>query len=163
MCDRNNHEDLAGHEAGFPDKEVLLKALELEWQDFIQTRRQTWRTLEIEGALIVGLIGADFKFNEPLIAFLIGILVIIATLSGSLITIHHRRGQILKYEHINRLEKALGLQEAGLIDNVHLPEEFKWLHLVNPTKWNTPLFILRMHFAMMIFTIIYMYGVRFKG
>ena len=49
---------------GMPDNETLRRGLELEWQDFIQTRGQTWRTLEIEAALIVGMVGADFKFDN---------------------------------------------------------------------------------------------------
>ena len=85
----------------------------------------------------------------------LGLLVVLATVSGILITVHHRRGQIRKFEHIDRLEEVLGLHQVGLLDDVHPPEKFRWVHSLNPAKWNTPLFILRMHFAMMIFTLIY--------
>ena len=134
------------------DKETLRKALELEWNDHIQTRRQTWRTLEIEAILIVGLVGVDFKFDNPLVVVVLGVLVIVSTISGMLITIHHRKGQIQKFRTICKLEETLGLESF-----IHgePPQEFQWLDIINPIKMNTPLFIVRMHIAMMLFTLLY--------
>ena len=140
---------------GMPDNETLRRGLELEWQDFIQTRGQTWRTLEIEAALIVGMVGADFKFDNRWVAVALGCLVITATVCGIMITIHHRKGQIIKYQYIKRFEKALGLNREELLGDPRLPEAFKWRHVVHCGKWNTPLFILRMHIALMAFTMIY--------
>ena len=140
-----------------PDKQTLLHQLQLTWQDHIQTRNQTWKTLEIEAALVLGLIGADLKFNNTWVTIIIGIVLIVASLSGIAITVHHRRGQIRKFIHMIRIEKTLGLHRPGLLDDVHPPREFKWSDLINPNpkRINTPLFILRMHIAMLAFTIIY--------
>ncbi|MDO8752485.1 MAG: hypothetical protein Q7J80_01210, partial [Anaerolineales bacterium] len=72
-----------------PDHETLRKALELEWLDHFNMRDQTWRTLQVEASLVVGLIGADFKFEEAWVTLAIGLLISLTTISGFLITVHH--------------------------------------------------------------------------
>ena len=143
-----------------PTEESLRNQLQLEWQDHIQTRSQTWKTLEIEAALVLGLIGADFKFDNIGVVVILGVLIVISCISGIGITVHHRIGQIRKFTHIDRIEEALGLHQKGLLDGVHPPAKFKWSDIINPTRNNTPLFILRMHFAILLFTLIYV-GARF--
>lgn len=138
-----------------PDKDVILRQLQLEWQDHIQTRRQTWRTLEIEGALIVGLIGVDFKLDNLWVVSVLGFLVIIATLLGILITVHHRRGQVENFNRMYRLEEALDLHKPGFLDDIRPLKEFEWTDVLNLRRMNTPLFIVWMHIAMMIFTLVY--------
>jgi hypothetical protein len=135
------------------DDGTLRKILEIEWQDHFQTRRQTWRTLEIEAALIVGLVGADFKFESAKLVLALGLLVVIATVCGILITINHRKGQYLKFKLIMRIERVLGLLGPGVLDSVKAPQKLKWSNLL--THINTPKFILVMHIAMMVFTLIY--------
>jgi len=142
-----------------PSEETLRQQLQLEWQDNIQTRSQTWKTLEMEAALVIGLIGVDIKFDLLWVALILGVLVVISCLSGIAISIHHRNGQVRKFIHIDRLEAALGLHHPGLLDDVHPPERFRWIDVLNPTRTNTPLFILRTHFAILLFALIYM-GVR---
>jgi len=138
-----------------PTEETLRNQLQLEWQDHIQTRSQTWKSLEIEAALVLGLIGADFKFDRVEIAIILGVLIVLSCISGIGITVHHRRGQIRKFTHIDRIEEILGLHRKGLLDTVHPPAEFRWIDIINPARNNTPLFILRMHFAILLFTVIY--------
>jgi hypothetical protein len=75
--------------ADLPDA-TLLKLLELEWNDHIQTRAQTWRTIEIEALLAVGLVGADIQFKSVAVTTVIGAVLLVATIVGMGITMHHR-------------------------------------------------------------------------
>jgi hypothetical protein len=142
-----------------PSEESLRQQLQLEWQDHAQTRVQTWKTLEIEAGLVLALIGLDIKFNLLWVALGLGVLVILSCISGIAVTIHHRNGQVRKFTHIGRLEKALGLHQPGLLDDVHPPALFKWTDIFNPKRVNTPLFILRTHIAILLFALVYL-GVR---
>ncbi len=136
-----------------PEQESLRVALQLAWQDFFHARTQTWRTLEIEVALTVGLVGADYKFDSVLLAIVLGTLVILAAISGLLITIHHRIGQVTQYRHITNIEDCLELR--GVITGVTLPEPFKWFDLIDYKRRYTPVHIMRMHIAIGLFAIIY--------
>ncbi|MBN1348846.1 hypothetical protein JXJ21_05510 [candidate division KSB1 bacterium] len=136
-------------------EQTLHQQLQIEWQDHIQTRMQTWKTLEIEAALVLGLIGADLKFDNIFVVIIIGIILILSSISGIAITAHHRKAQIRKFTHIDRIEEKLELHADDLLSNVHVPSEFRWFDVINFKKVNTPLFILRMHFAILSFTAIY--------
>ena len=138
-----------------PTDESLRHQLQIEWQDHIQTRQQTWESLKIEAVLVVGLIGADLKFSNIYIVIIIGIILFFSSLSGLAITIHHRKGQIRKFIHIDRIEERLHLHIPGLLDDVFPPKPFKWIDIINPCKVNTPLFILRIHIAILLFTVVY--------
>ncbi len=138
-----------------PTEETLRTQLQIEWRDHIQTRSQTWKTLEIEALLVVGLIGADLKFNNIWVVVILGFVLFFASLSGIAITKHHRTGQIRKFTHIDRIEETLGLHQPGLLDSVHPPRAFKWSDIFDLKKVNTPLFILRMHIAIFLFTLVY--------
>jgi len=138
-----------------PDQETLRKALELEWLDHFDMRVQTWRTLQVEASLVVGLIGADFKFEEVWVTIAIGLLISLTTVSGLLITVHHRQAQQLKFEHIIKLEKELGLLVPDFFGGVQVPRPFVWTDLFHPLRMNTPLFIMRTHLVILVFTIIY--------
>ena len=137
------------------ENESLRNQLQIEWQDHIQTRSQTWKTLEIEAALVLGLIGADIKFDNIFVVLIIGIILLLSSLSGIATTIHHRKAQIRKFTHIDRIEEKLGLHTKDLLSDVHPPANFRWSDIINPKKMNTPLFILRMHFTILFFTIVY--------
>jgi hypothetical protein len=73
-------------------------------------------------------------------------------------TWHHRKVQVRKFTHIDRLEDALGMHAPGLLDDVHPPREFRLADIVDPRETNTPLFVLRMHLAIAAFTIVYLVG-----
>ncbi len=142
-------------EKNIPNKEVLLNQLKIEWQDHIQTRNQTWRTLQIEVFLLLCLIAVDLKFDNKWVTLMFGIVIIISNLLGVRITAHHRQAQVRKFTHIDRLEESLGLHSPGLLDEVHPPPKFKWTDVISPLKTNTPLFILRMHIAILTLTVLY--------
>ena len=135
--------------------ESVRKLLEIEWQDHFHMRDQTWRTLQIEAALVLGLVGADLKFASVWVTTIIGFLIILSTLSGFMITLHHRKNQNFKFENIIRFETWLGLIEPGLLEGVKPPKPFSWSDLIHPKHMNTSLFIMRMHIAMGLFTAVY--------
>lgn len=138
---------------------LLLKYLELEWYDHIQTRSQTWRTLEIEAALVVALIGIDWQVSAVWATVVAAVAVVLGGLSGALITKHHRDTERGKFENIIRLEQELE-KEAGYsfytgASWVKCPQSLRWRDLLNPRVVCTPMFILRMHAMMIVFGVVY--------
>jgi hypothetical protein len=136
--------------------EILLKCLEIEWQDHFQTRLQTWRTLEIVAAIAVGLVGIDWQLGSRLATTAAALLLIAATGFGVLITRRHRKVEREKFENIIAIEQKLKLPELGLFKDAQPPALIRWLDVINPARSNTPLFILRMHFILMAFGIVYL-------
>ncbi|UCH84928.1 MAG: hypothetical protein JSW50_04360 [Candidatus Latescibacterota bacterium] len=137
------------------DRETLRRALDIEWRDHFQTRRQTWKILEIATLLLLAFILADRHLGNPLAAVALGVLVAAISVTGLVATVHHRRAQIRKFTHIDRLEETLGLHKTGLLDDVHPPGRFEWIHIVDPRRINTPLFVLRGHLAILVFVVVY--------
>jgi hypothetical protein len=138
------------------DVKILLKCLEIEWQDHFQTRIQTWRTLEIVAAIAVGLVGIDWQIGNPFATSAAALLLIAAAGFGVLITRRHRKVEREKFENIIEIEKKLQLPEIGLFKEAQPPALIQWRDVVNPRKSNTPLFILRMHLILMTFGIVYL-------
>ncbi len=139
--------------------ELLLKYLELEWYDHIQTRSQTWRTLEIEAALVVAMIGIDWQIAATWATVVAALAVTLGGVSGALITKHHRNTESRKFENIIRLEEELeGSVGAPFYTGaswVKCPAPLRWRDLINPKVVCTPMFILRMHVMMIVFGSIY--------
>jgi hypothetical protein len=140
--------------ADLPDA-TLLKLLELEWNDHIQTRAQTWRTIEIEALLAVGLVGADIQFKSVAVTTVIGAVLLVATIVGMGITMHHRNTvEVQKFTHIIKLEELLGAI-PDVFPSVSIPARVAVWDAFNWKKNNTSLFILRMHVFIFLFTIVY--------
>lgn len=137
------------------DKAVLLKFLEIEWQDHFQTRTQTWKTLEIEAPLVIGLIGIDWQLRNRLATMIVAALLIIAAYFGARITIHHREVEQNKISTIIDIENALGAAEMGLFTKVHRPSPLRW-YSVFSRQSSTSLFILIMHYILMLFGATYL-------
>ena len=136
--------------------DILLKCLEIEWQDHFNTRAQTWKTLEIEAMLAVALVGIDWQLDSIFATSAVAVLLILAALSGSAITYRHRNNvEVMKFSHIINIEEKLGLCEPDLFGDVRKPAPIEWWHVLYP-KSNTPLFILRMNIIFMVFGIIYL-------
>ena len=136
-------------------QESVRKLLEIEWQDHFHMRDQTWKTLQINAALVIGLVGIDMKFTFVWVTTIIGLLIVLSSLSGYMITLHHMTGQRFKFENIIRFEKWLGLIAPDLLKDVTPPEPFKWLQIFHLRFMNTSIFIMRMHIAIAIFAIVY--------
>jgi hypothetical protein len=141
--------------------DILLKCLELEWQDHFQTRAQTWKTLEIEGALAVALVGVNWVIKDPhvnLVVTLVGsILLISAAWLGAQITYNHSKVQVLKFKHIIDIETRLGLTGPDAVfHDVALPKAIRWYDPLLFWRGSTPLFILRMHLILIIIGLVFL-------
>ena len=138
-----------------PTEETLRKCLELEWQDHIQTRRQTWKALAVQVALAIGLVALDWQVGNLAATTVFGVVVIAAAQLGIQTSLHHREVEIRKFTHILRLEEQLGLHRPGLFTDVSVPAPIRWADAFRPGKSNTVLFILRMHVAVQVFALLY--------
>lgn len=146
-----------------PETETLLKCLDLQWKDHIQTRGQTWRTLQIEAALAIALVGIDWQLSNIFATIGFAILLIIATSFGSQITIYHRNiTEIRSFSIIINIENILGMNKPDLLGDVQIPKPIKWSDAFRFKKSCTSLFILRMHITLQAFAIIYLIVSLFK-
>lgn len=84
-----------------PDRETLLSQLQIEWQDHIQTRSQTWKTLQIAAFLLLCLVGLDLLLDNKWWTSLFGIVIVVSNIEGIRISAHHRRAQVRKFQHID--------------------------------------------------------------
>lgn len=135
------------------DDEALRTQLQIEWQDHFQTRAQSWRTIQISGALVLGLVGADIKFNEIWVTTTIGILLILTSLSSVAVTLRHWRIQIGIFRRIYRIEELLGLLNS--LGEGHTPGTYSKFDVINPKRPYVPVFIIRIHIIITVFTVFY--------
>ena len=142
------------------DADSIRLAMDLAWRDHHHMREQTWRALQIEAALAVGLVGVDWQIQNIYVTVAAGVLVVIAAIFGILITLHHRKGEIRKFTHIVNCEEALGLHSKDLLPpgTTNLPRPLRFIDALNPWVQNTSAFILRMHIAILTFAILYVVG-----
>jgi disulfide bond formation protein DsbB len=138
-----------------PEQESIRMAMDQAWRDHHHARDQTWRAVQIEAVLAAGMVGVDFQLENVGATIAAGILVIIAAIFGIMISLHHRKLEIRKFNHILNCEEALGLHQPNLIDNVSLPSPITFWDIFRFRKMNTALFILRMHFAIIVFAVIF--------
>ena len=136
-----------------PSEAALLKLLDIQWQDHFQTRSQTWKALEITALIAVGLVGLDWKIDNPHVTVVAACLLAIVALFGMQITLRHRnRVEVMKFNII----KSVG-EELGLVDSkLELPKPIHWWYVFLFWKSNTSLFILRMQFVILLFAIGYL-------
>jgi hypothetical protein len=134
-----------------PSEDTLRKMLDIQWQDHFQTRSQTWKALEITSILAVALVGFDWQVDNRIATIGGAILLFLVAQFGVLITLKHRIVEITKFRKISELERELGIAD----ENLKLPQPISWWSIFQFRKSNTPLFILRMHFAIQVFAIGY--------
>ena len=134
-----------------PSEDTLRKMLEIQWQDHFQTRSQTWKALEITSILAVALVGFDWQVDNRIATIGGAILLFLVAQFGVLITLKHRIVEATKFRKISELERELGIAD----ENLKLPQPISWWSIFQFRKSNTPLFILRMHFAIQVFAIGY--------
>jgi len=134
-----------------PSEETLRQMLNIQWQDHFQTRTQTWKALEMTSVLTVALVGFDWQVSNRIATVCGAILLFLVAQFGVLITIRHRNVEITKFKKISELERELGLADK----NLKLPQAINGWSVFQFWKSNTPLFILRMYFAIQLFAIGY--------
>lgn len=134
--------------------------MDLAWRDHHHMREQTWRTVQIEAALVAGLIGLDWQIQNVYVTIAAGSLVMVAAMFGVQITLHHRKGEIRKFTHITNCEEALGLHSKEFLPpgTTNVPKPISFFDAFNPRVQNTSAFILRMHIALLFFAFLYVIG-----
>lgn len=138
-----------------PEKETLHVMLDILWKDLFHVRGQTWRTLELEVLLIIMLMVADLFLRRTWFTTFMAGVVGLTVLSGLKAAMHHRKTQLRTLSHIKHIEEELGLIRPGLIDNLSVPSEISYFDAFNPRQSSTPIFIMRMHFALLFICIGY--------
>ena len=146
--------------------------MELAWKDHHHARDQTWKTVQIVAVLGAGLLTIDLQYESLLATSLSGALVFFAALFGAGITWNHRKLERRKFIHLMNCEELLCLHRDDIIPlksgkdwakdksqlvrdgAVSVPTLYSRWHIINPFKQNTSLFILRMHLAIMVFTLL---------
>ena len=135
-----------------PTKDVLLKMMEIQWQDHIQTRLQTWKSIEIAAIIAVALVGLDWRIDNPLITTVTAVLLMFVAYSGMHITLRHRIVEQNKFRIISSLEAQLGIADP----EVKPPKPISLWSIFKIHQSNTALFILRMHFVIFLFAVCYL-------
>jgi hypothetical protein len=156
-----------------PDTESIREAMRLAWKDHHHARDQTWKGVQIVAVLVAGMITVDIQFANVWATVLAGVPVIVAAIFGYLITVNHRKLERRKFIHIMNCEERLGLHKDDIIPYdpkdgsldkkdpyikngaVSIPELYRPIEILNPIKQNTSLFIARIHWAMIAFSLIF--------
>ena len=135
-------------------KSSLEKGMELAWKDHHHARNQTWEALKIEALLAIALIGIDIgKVVSPAVPYIGSVLLFLLSISGIMITLHHRDLERRKFRHIMHCEEALGLRKY--IDGVKPPSPIYIWDIFLFWKSNTILFIMRMHFTILVLSVLF--------
>ncbi len=137
-----------------PSETALLKMLEIEWQDHFHMRDQAWKTIQVQSAVAIALVGADIAFRSAGVSIVLSIILVVVSISGLLITWHHRNAQVIKFRHIIRIEEKLHLLSDDLLDVVE-PSAYKIRDILNPAVVSTPVFLLRIQVMLFVFSILF--------
>ncbi len=135
-------------------KSSLEIGMQLAWQDHHHARNQTWEALKLEALLAIALIGIDVsRIVSPAIPYIGSALLFLLATSGLMITLHHRELERRKFRHIMHCEEALGLRKY--IDGVGMPAPIYIWDIFLFWKSNTILFIMRMHFTILVIAVLF--------
>lgn len=96
--------------------DILLKELEIQWQDHFHMRDQTWKTLQYSILFFLGVVGLEFKVVDKIFLLPAYISVFIISLLGISVALHHRKRQKEKFRMITIYEKELKTYE--LIEDI---------------------------------------------
>lgn len=100
--------------------QILLKALELEWGDRHEIRRQTWHTVQVSWIFIVGLLGAQLVDTEYHLSRLhssiltwgcFGLLLV--SVFGFAVSWHQRKCERKSLMMIKAIERKLPVDKNG--------------------------------------------------
>lgn len=98
-------------------EETISSDLQTQWQDHFHMRDQTWKVLQYSILFFLGVVGLEIKGEVHSIVLLVSyIAVLVTSLMGCLVAIHHRHRQEEKFDIIKIYEHELGLD--GMIEPV---------------------------------------------
>lgn len=128
-------------------QEALVKMYEIQWQDHLEARRQTWQALNIAGIIAVALVGVQWRSSDPVVMCVASGLLIAVSIFGMQITMRHRNSvEIVKFTIITEIEKRIDFESSDL----KIPDRIRWWHVFKLCKSNTSLFLLRMQFVILL-------------
>lgn len=136
-----------------PTEVALLKMLEIQWQDHFQTREQVWKSLNTAALVAAAVVGLDWAKADPLVPIVVAILLVFVAAFGIGITLKSREVERQKFAIIMKIEDALHLD--SLIPGRQVPAAISLRSIISRQS-NNPLFILRMHFVILLFAIAYL-------
>lgn len=87
----------------------IASDLQTQWQDHFHMRDQTWKLVQYSILLFLGVIGLEYQINDKVILVPAYSAVIVTSLFGIFIAIHHRRRQKEKFDIITIYSEELGL------------------------------------------------------
>jgi hypothetical protein len=90
-------------------REDISQDLQTQWQDHFHMRNQTWKVLQYSILFFLGVIGLEIKGVDSLVLVIGYVAVILTTLSGVIIALHHRRREKEKFAMIQIYERELEL------------------------------------------------------
>lgn len=136
------------------DPESIRQAMDEAWRDHQHTRDQTWKALQVEFALAVAVVGTAWKTDSTFVVICAALLVFVISVCSIQISLHHRNSvELRKFRHILNCEEALELHRPTLISGVKMPRSMKFGDVFRWRKANSAVFILRMHVAIMFFSL----------
>ena len=133
------------------NNEAYLKDLELQWQDHFHMRDQTWKTITNSSLILIGLVGMDLTKIDSFIIVVTSLVLLLNSVFGYAVAVHHRFRQKEKFEYIDRYEELLGLKATGvkgkimkkyrniqfkwydprrLANNINTADFIKWMHVL---------------------------------
>ena len=160
-----------------PQPESVRAAMDAAWRDHHHARDQTWRAVQMVAVLGAGMVSVDVGYGSVAATAAAGVLVILAAIFGIWITKNHRVLERRKFIHIMNCEDWLGLHRDDLIPLrshhagkegeapqevqdgwVAVPVSFSLWHVFSLRKHNTSLFIMRLHFAILLFAVVLVFA-----
>jgi len=136
------------------DPASIRQAMDEAWRDHRHTRDQTWKALQAEFFLAVAVVGAAWQTESTVVIVGAAILVFVVSLCCIQISLRHRNSvELTKFRHIMNCEEVLGLHRDDLISGVKMPKPMVFSDAFRWRKANSAVFILRMHVAIMLFSL----------
>ena len=135
-----------------PESDSLRQQLQIEWADHIQSRAQSWHTVQLEVLLAAALIGVDVSFEDQLLVIMMASFASVAAVMGFVFSLIHWQVQERIFRNIESIEKALGLDQ---VIRLHSAGGVRpWL-IFDPRSGLGVVMILRTHLMILIFATAY--------
>ncbi|NKB57108.1 MAG: hypothetical protein GKS00_12335 [Alphaproteobacteria bacterium] len=101
--------------------QAISSDLQTQWQDHFHMRDQTWKVLQYSILFFLGVVGLEIKQPNEAILIVANTALLVTSIFGFIVALHHRQRQKEKFEIILIYETKLGLYELikPVLDNAH--------------------------------------------
>ncbi len=102
-------------------QQAISNDLQTQWQDHFHMRDQTWKVLQYSILFFLGVVGLEIKAVDKTVLVLAYIAVLVTSVFGVIIALHHRQRQKEKFRIIAVYEQELGLGKLikPVLDDAH--------------------------------------------